>query len=261
MAKKRNVYKGGNQATRPEDLFYESPLRYEWITPQLERAHSVSDKIIKSEYSRLRAIANKRIQRMEGRPEAAAGADQRPGQFPSVRGMTRHEAVQQLNKVVDFLSAKRSSISGIKKSNKKIKEALKRKGLNIPDDQIAKFGAFMNAMKKALGINRGEYGSDQLVDLWQELFDKGKISQKQFEKRIKEVMKDIEEERKKDFTRAQRMTVNSTMRDNPISDFFSEEALDPRTVAAIERRDEGREALRASRSARLGRARARRGRR
>lgn len=258
MAKKRNVYKGGNQATLPQDLFVGSALRYEWITPQLERAHAVSDATIRAEYSRLRAIANKRIERMAGRPEAVGSYGKIPDLFPTVRGMGRHEAVQNLNAVVDFLSARRSSLSGIKRSNKQIKESLRKKGLNIPDDQIAKFGSFMNAMKKALGINRGDYGSDQLADLWTELFEKGKISQSKFEKRVKEVMQDIERKQAEEFSRAQRHEVNQAMRDNPISNYFASEALDPRTIKAQERRAERDSALDASRRARSARAKRRR---
>lgn len=257
MAKKQQRYKGGSAATLPQDLFYNSELRYEWITPQLERATAVSDKTLRAEYSRLRAIANKRLARMAGRPEASSTLERVPEAFPTVRGMDRGQVVRQLNEVTNFLSARRGSLSGIKKSNKQIKKSLAKKGINIPQDQIAKFGAFMNAMKKALGITRGEYGSEQLAELWQELFDKGKISQSKFEKNVKQVMADIEQQQKEAFTRAQRVKVNDVLRDKPISTYFDDLALDPRTIKAAEKRNE-REALTASRRARVSRARRRR---
>ena len=175
-----------------------------------------------------------------------------------MKGMSRADVVRNLADVSGFLVADRGSLSGIRLSNKKISESLKEKGINVPKDQIAKFGTFMNAMKKALGINRGEYGSYQIAELWNELFQKGKISQSKFEKRVKEVMKDIENQQKELFTRAQRMDVNSVLRDNPVNKYFDDLALDPRTIRAAEKRDEGRQSLQASRRARAGRAKRRR---
>lgn len=268
MAKKRNRYKGGSAATLPQDLFYGSELRYEWITPQLVRATAVSDKTLRAEYSRLRSIANKRLKRMQGRPEASSTVERLPGAFPTVRGMDRGQVVQQLNEVTTFLSARRGSISGIKKSNKQIKKSLAKKGINIPQDQIAKFGSFMNAMKKALGITREEYGSEQLADLWDELFQKGKISQKKFEKRLKQVMSDIEQNQKEVYSRSKRAGVNKLLRDHPISTYFDALALDPRTIKAAEKKTDQkvtrpenrntRQVLTASRRARLSRVRNRR---
>ena len=71
-------------------------------------------------------------------------------------------------------------------------------------------------------------------------------------------MKDIENQQKELFTRAQRMDVNSVLRDNPVNKYFDDLALDPRTIRAAEKRDEGREARQASRRARAGRAKRRR---
>lgn len=256
MAQRRNVYKGGAKA-RDFDLFG-SDLRFEWISPQLARATAISDKTLRSEYSRLRSIANKRLQRMAGNPEAAGTYERLPDQFPKLKGMSRADVVRALGDVSEFLTAKRGSLSGIRESNKRIQKKLNERGINVPKDQIAKFGTFMNAMKKALSISRGEYGSAQIAELWNELFQKGKISQSKFEKRVKEVMKDIENQQKELFTRAQRMDVNSVLRDNPVNKYFDDLALDPRTIRAAERRDEGRESLQASRRARSARARRRR---
>lgn len=256
MAKKRNVYKGGARA-RDYDLFG-SELRFEWISPQLARATTISDKTLRAEYSRLRSIANKRLQRMEGKPEAAGTYDRLPDQFPKLKGMSRADVVRALGDVSEFLTAKRGSLSGIRESNKQIQESLNERGINVPKDQIAKFGSFMNAMKKALGIARGDYASSQIAELWTELFQKGKISQSKFEKRVKEVMKDIEQQQKELYSRAQRQDVNSVLRDNPINKYFDDIALDPRTVRASDRRSAEQEARAASRRARAGRSRRRR---
>lgn len=249
MAKKRNVYKGGTKA-RDYDLFKGSPIQPGQIGPQLIRAHAITDEQLRAEYIRLRAIANKRIKRMEGKPEAEETYAEHAGGFPKVKGMSRSDLVYALGDVTRFLTAERGSLSGIRYTNKKIAKSLERKGIHVPKDQLAKFGSFMNAMKKALGINRGDYASQQIAELWSELFQKGKISQSKFEKRVKEVMRDIEEEQKKLYKRAERREVNKVIRDNPISDYFDDIALDPRTVKAQEGREAEAEARRASRSAR-----------
>lgn len=254
MAKKRNVYRKGPKA-RDYDLFNESPFSFDMIGPQLVRAHAISDKQLRAEYSRLRSIANKRLQRMEGKPEAYGTYERLPDQFPKLKGMSRVDVVSALGDVSKFLTAERGSLSGIRYTNKKISKSLERKGINVPRDQIAKFGTFMNAMKKALGITRGDYASQQIAELWQELFEKGKISQSKFEKRVKEVMRDLEEQQKELYTRAQRMDVNTVLRDNPISSYFDEIALDPRTVRASESRSESRSASRRARQRRTFRRR------
>lgn len=231
MAKSRNVYRGGTRA-RDFDLFKGSQIQPWMIGPQMIRATAVSDAQLRAEYSRLRSIANKRIQRMEGKPEAQETFSQHAGGFPKVAGMNRSDLVYALDDVTRFLTAERGSLSGIRYSNKKIQKTLSSRGISVPRDQLAKFGSFMNAMKKALGVNRGDYASQQIAELWSELFQKGKISQKKFEKRVKEVMREIEEEQKQLYKRAQRSAVNEVLRENPVSDFFDDVALDPRTVRA-----------------------------
>ena len=251
MAKKRNVYRKGPKARDYDMLTFQIGQ----LGPQMIRAHAITDEQLRAEYSRLRSVANKRIKRMEGHPEAQETYAEHAGGFPKVKGMNRSDLVYALADVSRFLTADRRSLSGIRRTNKKIAESLERKGIHVPKDQLAKFGSFMNAMKKALGVNRGDYASQQIAELWSELFQKGKISQSKFEKRVKEVMKDIEEEQKKLYKRAERREVNKVIRENPLSDYFDDIALDPRTVRASESRSETRSASRRARQRRTFRRR------
>ena len=242
---KRNVYRGGNKATQSEKLFTPQ-LRYEWINPQLSRAKAISDKTLREEYSRLRAIANKRIKRMEGRPEAAATYEQYAGGFPSVRGMSREEVVYQLGELTDFLTARRGSLSGIHEVNEEIIEQLnkprkdpqtgkeERPALNIAPDQLGQFGTFMNKLKKALGIQRGEYASGQLASYWESLMENGKISRKKFNDTIDELLQDMDEVR--GVGKDERAAVKTLARSTNLSDYFGTLKLDPRTRAAEERK-------------------------
>ena len=119
MAKSRNVYRGGSRA-RDFDLFKGSPIQPWMIGPQLIRATAISDAQIRSEYSRLRSIANKRIQRMEGKPEAQETYSRHSGGFPKVSGMSRSYLVFALDEVTHFLTAERGSLSGIREKYRQI---------------------------------------------------------------------------------------------------------------------------------------------
>lgn len=242
---KRNVYRGGNKATESEKLFNHR-LQYQWINPQLTRAKAISDKVLHEEYSRLRAIANKRIKRMAGRPEAAVTYEAHAEGFPSVRGMSRDEVVYQLNQVTNFLTADRGSLSGIKEVNQKILKELnkprkdpqtgkeERPALNIAPDQLGQFGTFMNKLKKALGIQRGEYASGQLASYWESLMENGKISRKKFNDTIDELLLDLDEVRGVDME--EEKAVKRLARTTNLSDYFGTLKLDPRTRAAEERK-------------------------
>lgn len=244
---KRNVYRGGSSA-RDYDLFGPN-LRYEWITPQLARAKAISDKTLREEYSRLRAIANKRIKRMEGRPEAVATFEQHARGFPTVRGMSREELVYQLGEVSSFLVARTGSLSGIKNRNRQILESLNkprrdeqgretRPALDLSKEQLGQFGTFMNRLKKALGIQRGEYASGQLASYWDTLMENGKISRKKFNDTIEDLIRDLEEER--GVEPEERSAVKRLVRSTNLSDFFGNVNLDPRTRAAEKRRGKKR---------------------
>lgn len=218
-------YKGGS-AARDFDLFGPD-LRYEWITPQLTRATSISDATLRSEYSRLRAIANKRIARMEGKPEAAGTLENLPASFPSVRGMDRADVVKALEDVTGFLTARRGSLSGIRETNKRIRESLAERGIRVKKDDLNKFGPFMNKMKKALNIKRGEYASAQLASIWDSLLTDGKISKKKF----KQVMDDLIADRVDlgEMTDEDEIRAKRIVRSTDISEFFDDVSLDPRS--------------------------------
>ena len=123
MAKKQNRYSKGAKA-RDWDLFYDLPFSPKDISPQLIRAHAISDKQLRETYSKMRSIANKRLQRMEGKEEARGTFEQHPGGFPKLKGMSRADVVRNLADVSSFLVADRGSLSGIRVSNKKIAESL-----------------------------------------------------------------------------------------------------------------------------------------
>lgn len=212
-------YKKGAKA-RDLDLF--SPkLPLMFINPQLVKATAISDKTLRQEYTRLRDIAQKRIKRMEGKPEAAGTLANLPeGGFPKLRGMSREDIVYNLMEMADFLSAKRNSISGIRDVNKRISEKLQEKGLDIPKEQLANYGNFMSAFKKALGAEKGSFVSQQLMRFYSETLEKGKMSKTALTKAINKILKEQEEQSKIKYSRSQRMAKNKLIQSGDWSSFF-----------------------------------------
>lgn len=188
-------YKGGGRA-RQEDVYDPNKLREEWITPQLAKAKYPSDAVLRSEYSRLRSIAMKRLSRMQGKAEAAETLAQHAEGFPTLKeiGSDRADVVTALGDLSRFLSAKRSSISGIRESNKRITAALQAKGINVNQKDLKDYGKFMNRMKRAFGVGSGSYGSQRVADAWNELKARGKISKKEMQKALDQAKIDIEKE-------------------------------------------------------------------
>ena len=201
------------------DLFT-TKLSYKDINPQLVKATAISDKTLKEEYTRLRDIAQKRIKRMEGRPEAAGTLANLPeGGFPKLRGMSREDIVQNLMDISNFLVAPRGSLSGIQRSNKKIQASLAKKGLDIPTDQLTNFGNFMTALKKALGAERGSEVSEQILRFYRDSIIKGKVSKTGLMKRINEIMAEQEAKGAK-YSRAQRKAKNRFIRSEKWQEWF-----------------------------------------
>ncbi len=188
-------YKGGGRA-RQEDVYDPAKLREEWITPQLAKAKYPSDQVLRSEYSRLRSIAMKRLQRMEGKSEAQETLAQHAEGFPTLKeiGPDRSDVVTALGDLSRFLSAKRSSISGIRESNKRITAALQAKGINVSQSDLKEYGKFMNRMKRAFGVGEGSYGSQRIADAWNELKQKGRVTQSDMKKALDKAKIDIEKE-------------------------------------------------------------------
>ena len=182
-------YKGGGKA-RDYDLFRgKGHVAFDWITPQLKKATGISDQTLKSEYTRLRDIAQKRLKRMAGSKLAQETYQQHAGGFPKLAELQgRGEIVNALSDVSNFLVARRGSLSGIKEVNKDIVKTLASKGVHVKTKNIADYGLFMNTMKKALGISEKDtYGSAMVTAAWDDLMANGKITSKEIQKAIDKI--------------------------------------------------------------------------
>lgn len=223
-------YKKGASA-RDFDLFGHK-LPFYAIQPSLVKAHAVSDETLRSEYTRLRDIAQKRLKRMAGKPEARETYSQHAEGFPKIRELEdRGDLVRALIDVSSFLTARRGSMSGIRETNKQIIRTMADKGITIRKQDLRNYGNFMTAMRKLYHFDRGEYASDQFRDLWIRLNESGSVTQAQYEKEIQETVARINAERPEDQAR---ISASKGKRLN--ADFFREENLNPRTAKALKRK-------------------------
>lgn len=181
-------YKKGSRA-REEDVYDNSKLQRAWINPQLARAKYPPDNVLRSEYSRLRDIAQKRWKRLKGKPEAEETYMQHPSGFPTLKeiGRSRTELVRALGDLDRFLMSHRGSVSKIHESNKKTIKALRKKGINVTDSDLREYGKFMNRIKKIYGIGDDSLGSDLVADLWSEIKDEGGITADELKRRLDQI--------------------------------------------------------------------------
>ena len=222
-------YKGGARARRYDVTSAELP--HFKITPQLEFAEEYTTKQLRAEYTRMRDIAQKRIQRL-GRlePNSEAFKQHKEG-FPKLKDIAdRHELVYQLSELANFLTSARSSVSGIRKASKETRKAIKEKtGVALPHESLGQFGPFINAVKKALGLDPGKYELQFIADTWSDLKNKGKLTKKDVANAIMQVAEDLGKTERGYKTKAR-------MAAQKIDKFFDPEDIDQRTRAAGKRK-------------------------
>lgn len=145
MAKPKTVLKGTAAMYR----ITQAPT---FFTPREARA----------EYARLRAVAEKRIQRLQ----SAGYKIQGPTSFkPLPRGAGETEIYKSLADVARFISQKSSTITGRKEQIRSFVETMQERGYDFINERNAdEFGEFMREAKKH-DEYRG-YDSEEVVELF-----------------------------------------------------------------------------------------------
>lgn len=149
-----------------------SPLKYEKYryTVYANRAgQGLPDKALRAEYSRLRRIANKRIAAL-GRSEFAgtrAYLDHSEG-FAPLAILDNRELLYELQKVAQFLSSPRASVTGLRKERKETLETLRARGITSITKQ--NYTEFIEFMEAARAIFAGRIpDSDRVVEIYDAL--------------------------------------------------------------------------------------------
>ena len=240
----RNRYRGGGKARSGYDIT-SSDLPFYDINARLATAEKYSTALMKSEYTRMRDIAQKRLKRLSASDEGKFIAQMHPDGFPKLSQMSkavdpftgkkdvsRKELAASLKELVNFLTAERSAVSNVKKTVKKTRESIKKStGVDVPKEQLANYGRFINKLKKELGLDQFKYDAKYVVAAWSDLQNKGKISKKDLTKAVLDVMVDLKltDDPKEDKKKAERVA-------HKVDRFFDLDKLDKRTVSGLKRR-------------------------
>ena len=129
---------------------------------------------MRAEYSRLRAIANKRLERFRGtKYETAQSFIRNDGKFVPLKEIsTERDLIYKLYELKKFVTAKSSSVSGMKEIEKKAIETAHDRGLTwLNSGNIQDFGQFMDECR-AKGYAR-IYGSERCAELFGTAAKKG----------------------------------------------------------------------------------------
>lgn len=139
----------------------------------LERFLSdLSIKEARAEYSKLRAVANKRLARLG----ASEFAESRTYQnwkrgFSSVKSISGDNIYKALSEVEYFLGLKTGTVSGARSAQKAFIQSMHERGYGfINKKNAAEFGEFMREVKKHKDYKGRD--SEQLVDLYKTAKDK-----------------------------------------------------------------------------------------
>ena len=231
-------YRGGGKARNIDTGLFTSDLPFYEINPRLKTAEKYSDAFLRKEYTRQRDIAQKRLKRLEQLDVGGWVLEQHPNGFPKLKDLPDRDAlVYALIDVSRYLTAERSSVSGIKRVAKDTAASLSQQtGIDIQKEQLANFGRFMNSMKKQLGLKEGTYEVKYIAEVWSSLKNKGKITKKELREAVQNYLGETQDEKKDNGAReAQNRRIANRVAHN-IDKFFDQSDLSGKTVAGLRKR-------------------------
>lgn len=154
------AFKGGKRDKAT--LKYDSNL----YTPT--GAKALTDKELRTEYSRLRSIARKRLERFEGTEWTTSQIYKynKEGFKPLAEIKSDRELRMLLSDVARFVTAERGSVSGLEKERKQAVKTLNERGYTFVNKKnFRKFAEFMEYVRTA-NLNR-MFDSKRVADFYE----------------------------------------------------------------------------------------------
>ena len=142
--------------------------------PSVSREIFATKAEVSKEYTRLRRVANQRLNRLEKAGYGSSSIMRRYGDgFGSARGLSEAQMRAKLGEVARFLSLKTSSVTGQKAAVSSFIESMHEKGYDFINKQnAAAFGRFMEAAKRHYGTKKA-FDSEAIVDLFEQTLEAG----------------------------------------------------------------------------------------
>ena len=137
----------------------------EYYTKSAVGSGEWTDAEIRREYSRLRDIAQKRLQTLARNEPGSYAYKKNVGQYPTLAELGTEGAREKLPMLARFIAAKTGTVVGIRQQRRAALETLQEHGYDfINAGNIRQFGEFMEAYRadKALHV----VGSPDVVDLF-----------------------------------------------------------------------------------------------
>ena len=139
-------------------------MGYPVYSPQQLR--KMSDADLRKEYSRLRKVANERINRLE---KAGFGDSKEVGYnagvyVPLKAVESRRELVMLTSQASKFIAANRSTVTGQRETIRRSVATWNRKGVNVTAANYGKFVDLLTTLKSVYGVLYYEAS----VDLWED---------------------------------------------------------------------------------------------
>ena len=156
----------------PKNIFSWAPETYTLqALESISRGANKDDwSAIKTEYTRLRDIAHKRIKRLgESEFKSTAAYQAHKGDFPKLRDLDPRDIPAAMAEMVKFLNAKTSTVSGQRSKRAKTIRAWQEQGLDLNSRNYNNVMALMKEMRSRKIL----YGSDKVVTLVETTMEKG----------------------------------------------------------------------------------------
>ena len=156
----------------PKNIFSWSPETYTLqALESITRGANKDDwSAIRTEYTRLRDIAHKRITRLgESEFKKSAAYQAHKMDFPKLRDLDPRDIPAAMADIVKFLKAKTSTVSGQRSRREKTIREWREQGLDLNKGNYNQVMALMKEMRTRKLL----YGSDKVVELVEVSKDKG----------------------------------------------------------------------------------------
>ena len=157
----------------PDQLDPRNMLEY-YTKDAIRNSEMWTDQLLRSEYSRLRSIARKRLERLERNEPESYAYKKNVGKYPSARGMSTEDIKRVMPQLAKFIAAKTGSVTGIRKQRKAAIATLQEAGnWFITMDNYKQFSDFMALWRAEDNGKRQTWGSDEVVQTFQWSYEHG----------------------------------------------------------------------------------------
>lgn len=136
-----------------------------YLPSSIELANTLTEKEARQEYSRLRAIAKKRLARFESAKMTDTETYKNNiNRFPPLSELTPSKLHCKLSSLAYFLESPLSTVSGQRERESHIISKLEESGIHVSRETLKSFGDFMEEWRQQ--TKDSEYSSDQMAKLF-----------------------------------------------------------------------------------------------